>query len=121
MILASILDLKFLIRTWGPRAKNFKSAALAVPRNRGSALHHLVTSGSVKKALTVRGGIGEVLDSSTLAGGAKRPSTAAVRQVMRSAHTRSKCTATTGYRLLGRRHGGTVHFENLLLPFSCPV
>jgi hypothetical protein len=56
MILAPLFDLTLLIRPWGTPLQDYETAAPAVPKT-GSALHHLVTSVSVKKALTVRDGI----------------------------------------------------------------
>jgi hypothetical protein len=53
MSLAPFFDVKLLIRTWGTPCRNFKSAALTVPKP-GPALHHSVTAVSVKKALTIR-------------------------------------------------------------------
>ena len=95
MILAPLVDLTLLIRPWGTPLQDFKSAAPATPQT-GSALHHLVTSVSVKKALTVGRRIDALLITAAWTENAVRGRQTPPRQVMRSAHTRTKCIAATG-------------------------
>jgi hypothetical protein len=123
MILAPLFDLSFLIRPGAPPCRNFKSAALTVPKP-GSALHHLVTSVSVKKALTMRLGIDAPFDS---AGSVKRGQAVVHRRRSSSDAFRTHLAKMrSGARLSDCADGFhegivTIRFENALLPFSCPV
>ena len=73
---------------------NLKPAVPAGPKP-GAALHQLVTTGSVKKALTLGGQIHLRLGTRSPA----ELSTGHDRKVRRPAHTGSKCRPQTGYSI----------------------
>jgi hypothetical protein len=80
MSLAPRFDLTFLMRTGAPPLQELQIGGTSRSPKPGSALHHLVTSVGVKKALTVRGGNDAVLDSSASGRGAgSHPRAALVR------------------------------------------
>lgn len=99
--------------------RNPKPAVPAGPKP-GAALHHLVTTGSVKKALTRSGWIDHRRSTTSPA----ELSTGHDRKVRHPAHTGSKCRPPTGYSIApkaSRANSDRNHFGNLPSPLSCPV
>jgi len=88
MILAPLFASKFLVRTCGA-LQELQIGGASRPQT-GSAVHHLVTALSLKKALTVRRGFSRAIE---------RCAAAIPTGVMRPAHTWVKCVSVGRSRI----------------------